>query len=275
MKCLLLVFLLNAIPVFAVPSTHTSWNGLSATWTYLPNKGFDEMPRQLSEKHDFVLKDNLCNGGKFRGQRYWSNSDPALMLLFDKNGIIAGMQTSAPKSKFTPLPGSKGFVDDGDLWTQTVYFVEPSTICKTGRTKEELEKDGTGTGLWIQHGPDPTKNVINLPLNEEEIKKTKWGSGRCFPTMGQHYWFDLSSDMNCKDFFPTCLLYNGNKLTGFCFAKNVNLESPHYDVPRATPSGINATMNPVPKCFFSEPSFQVNSAIHVYFHKNPRDTSNC
>jgi hypothetical protein len=275
MKHLLLVILFSAVHIFAAPPEHTVWNGLFATWDYRPNKGYNALPRQLSEKQDFVLKDNLCNGGKFRGQRYWANKDPALMLLFDKNGIIAGMQTSVPKSQYTPMPGSKGFVDDGDLWTQTFYFVEPSTICNKGRTKDDLEKQGTGTGFWIQYGPDLSKDVFNLPLAEEEIKKTVWGSGRCFPTMGQHYWYNVTSDIKCKDFFPSCLLYNNHKLTGFCVAKDATLDSPRYDFPHATPARINATMNPVPKCFFSEPSFQSTSVIHVYFHNNPRDTTNC
>jgi hypothetical protein len=34
--------------------------------------------------------------------------------------------------------------------------------------------------------------------------------------MGQHYWYNVSRNMDCKDFFPVFLLYNKNGfLTGF------------------------------------------------------------
>jgi len=268
---LLLVILLSAVSTFADPS----WNGLYATWNALPQKGFDAMPRSLDEKHNFVLKDNQCNGGKFLGQRYWSNNDPALILLFDKNGIIAGMQSSSPKSQYTPLPGMKGFVDDGDYWTQTAYFVEPSTICTKGRTKADLAKEGTGTGLWIQHGPDAKTNLINFPPNEDDIKKTLWGASKCFPSMGQHYWFNITVDMSCNNIFPNCLLYNNGSLNAFCFTKNVNLDSPLYDFPHPTNDRVQGFMNPVPKCFFSEKSFATLTTLHVYFHDNPRETTKC
>jgi len=255
----------------------TSWDGLYATWTYLPDKGFDPLPRQLSETQTFVLRDDQCadSNSKFRGRRYWENQDSALSLIFDKNGIIAGLQSSIPKDKFPIAPGKKGFVDDGDFWTQTFYFVNPSTICTTGRTKEDLEKDGTGTGLWVQHGPDVSKDLINFPPDETDIKPTLWGSGLCLASMGMHYWFNVTEDMKCEDFFPNCLLYNHGKLTGFCIAKLVYLESPRYDFPAPTPTAIRATLDPVPKCVIEDPKLEKLTSMHVYFHSEPRKTSTC
>jgi len=273
-----LVFLLSVAFAFADPPTHQSWNGLFAPWDARPNSGYDALPRQLSEKGNFVLKDNQCTsaGAKFRGQRYWVFNDPATIIIFDKNGIIAGWQTSVRKSEFTPAPTQKGFVDDDHFWTQTIYFVDPSTICSTGRTKADLDKDGTGTGLWLQYGPDITKDVLHPPLLESEVKKNKlWGSGRCLPTMGMHYWYNVTEGMKCDDFLGNCLLYNHGKLTGFCIAKNVHLESIRYDFPPPVPAALKATIDPVPKCFFSEPAYQKLSSIHVYFHENPRNTSTC
>jgi len=271
MQYLLLSILL---PVATVFGQQNGWNAFHAKWSAVPFVGFDTLPRKLTEKHNFVLKDNQCEGGKFRGQRYWSNNDPALFLLFDKNGIIAGMQTSIPKST-NYKPTISYFQDDGDYWTQTAYFVNPSTICSTGRSAADLEKDGTGTGLWLQNGPDPTKDLVSIPLDETEAKKTKWGSGKCFYTMGMHYWYDVTPDMSCDNFVPNCLLYNGGKLTGFCFAKNVALESSRYDYPRSSPDTVKYTMDPVPKCMHTDPTFAKQSSLHVYFHANPRFTSNC
>jgi len=41
------------------------------------------------------IERSIINTDKlFRGQRYWFKNDPATILLFDKNGYIAGIQTS-------------------------------------------------------------------------------------------------------------------------------------------------------------------------------------
>ena len=40
--------------------------------------------------------DDLCDvaGAPFVGQRWWVPGDPALVLIYDKNGYIAGMQVN-------------------------------------------------------------------------------------------------------------------------------------------------------------------------------------
>jgi charged multivesicular body protein 7 len=258
------------------------WHALRVTWNANPlsSWGFDKMPRTLDEnKGQFQLKDDQCagEGNKFVGQRYWYKQDPALVLLFDKNGIIAGIQTSALKSKFTPDPKSKDkyFIDDGDYWTMTAYFVDPSTICSQGRTKDDLKSQGTGTGLWLQYGNNAITNSMNIPLKEEDIKKTLWGHGKCFYTMGQHYWFNISKSMECGDVAPNCLLYNKGKLTGFCFAPNYYLDSSRYDSPAPTIKVLTKFLDPVPDCFYTDPSFQKQSTVHVYFNEKPQVTSWC
>jgi hypothetical protein len=276
MKFILLASLFYAGTVFGVPFG-TDWNSLSVTWNLIPFQGFKTMPRLTNDKHEFTFKDNQCTASdaKFRGQRYWSKLDPAVILLFDKNGIIAGMQSSVLKNQFTPSPGMPGFVDDGDYWTQTAYFIDPNTICSPGRTKEEFDRDGTGTGLWLQSGPDPVKDVLSIPLDEQDVKLTLWGHGKCFITMGQHYWYNISEGMSCNTVFPNCLLYNKGKLTGFCFIKNAKLESPRYDYPYPTNEVVKKFLDPVPKCFFTDPSYKTLSTVHVYFHSNPQLTSLC
>jgi len=253
----------------------TDWDGLYSTWNIDPLKGFDKLPRQLSEIGQFVLKDDACQGNTFYGRRYWYKQDAALVLLFDVNGYIAGMQTSESKTLFTPPPGMLGFVDDGPFWTQTAYFVDPSIICTTGRTKSDFDSQGTGTGLWIQTGPNPQKDIINIPTLEADIKKTLWGHGKCFPSMGMHFWYNTSKDMSCNNIFPNCLLYNNNQLTAFCFTKTGYLNSPRYDYPHPTANDLHNFMDPVPDCFFQDPSFKNLTTMHVYFHSNPALTTLC
>ena len=49
--------------------------------------------------------------------------------------------------------------------------------------------------------------------------------------LGQHYWYDISNDMDCEDFFPFFLLYNSDVLNGFGFATAANLDSKRIEHP--------------------------------------------
>jgi len=259
-----------------------AWDALRVTWNPNPfsKYGFAKMPRSLKEPlAGFELRDNQCTtpNAKFRGQRYWSQKDPALTLLFDTQGTIAGIQSSIPKSKFTPYPylTNNRFIEDGDFWTLTAYFVDPKTICATGRSQDQLAKEGTGTGLWLQIGVDPIANSVQVPSNEEDVKKpeTNWTFGHCFWTMGNHYWYNVTKNMNCDHFMPNCLMYNKGKLTAFCFATNGVFESPRYEHP--SNDDAKAFIAPIPDCFYTDPSYKRSSTIHVYMIDNPRTGSFC
>jgi len=279
MKVIIFLAMAMAVNAGLLPDLR-KWDSLKVTYSFNPLKGFDKLPMQLSENKDFEFRDDLCatGNGKLIGQRYWHNKDHTLSLLFDKNGHIAGIQTSLLKSKFTPSANlrDKNYADDGDYWTVSAYFIEPSLICGAGRTKEEFEQTGTGTGLWIQMGPNAVTDSYHVPSDEHEMKAIgKWGSGRCWPAMGQHYWYNVTKDMSCDNFVPDCLLYNGGKLNAFCFAINGMFDGPRYDTPHPTAEKIKMFMNPVPDCFFTDKSFNIESTIHIYFSKTARHTSLC
>jgi len=243
------------------------------------------MPRDLADNTQFEKKDDLCadGGKKFLGQRYWYKQDPTFMLLFDKNGIIAGMQNSMLKSKYTPPAQlQKYYGDDGDYWTLTAYVVDPSIICSQGRSKADLASQGTGTGLWLQYGPDPIQDSIKLPDSEEEMKKTLWGNGKCLKSMGMHYWYNQSLGSNCDDLLPNCILYNGGKLNAFCFSTAANLapidplaDPNRWDWPSPTALILRTVMDPVPTCFFTNPKYWVQGTVHVYFTDDAQHQDNC
>jgi hypothetical protein len=278
MKVIIFFAMAMAVQAGLLPDLR-KWDALKVTYSLNPFKGFDNLPRQLSENKDFQFRDDLCatGNGKLIGQRYWHNKDHTLSLLFDKNGYIAGIQTSLLKSKFTPASNlqNKNYIDDGDYWTVPAYFIDPSLICGAGRSKEEFEKTGTGTGLWVQMGPNAVTDSYHVPATEDEIKTSKWGAGRCFPAMGQHYWHNVTKDMSCDNFVPNCLLYNGGKLNAFCFAINGMFDGPRYDTPHPTAEKIKMFMNPVPDCFFTDKSYNVESTIHIYFSETAHFTSLC
>jgi len=277
-RVLLLAVLFTASAVYGAKP---AWDGLRVTWSMNPFNpwAFKSLPRDLSGPIDgFALRDNQCqiSNAKFLGQRYWYKQDPALTLLYDNNGIIAGMQTSVPKANYTPSSylKNRNFIDDGDYWTLTAYFVNPNTICTTsGRTTEQLNNDGTGDGLWLQWGTDPVENSVLIPTSEDEIKKTPWKYGHCFWTMGNHYWYNVTKDMDCGNYIPNCLMYNKGKLTAFCFSVNALLPSPRYEHP--TNKQAKQFIDPVPDCFFTDPSFKKSSTMHVYLIDNPRTSSYC
>lgn len=260
----------------AVASAADQWNDLRVTFGVNPLNtwDFDSLPRNLAgNMQSFTMKDDQCanSNGMFKGRRYWYKNDPATIILFDVNGYIAGIQTSVPKSSgWAPSPVYLGnyILEESDSYTLTVYFVDPSIICTTGRSAADFTTQGTGTGLYIQVGPNPlvSSGVFNVPMQESDAKMTKWGYGKCFYLMGQHYWYNVTKDMQCKDFVPYCLLYNKGVLNAFCFAVNTDLPSKRYEHP--TPKVAGNFIDPEPDCFFSDPTYAKISTMHVYMTSN-------
>uniref|UniRef100_A0A1I8FB74 BHLH domain-containing protein n=1 Tax=Macrostomum lignano TaxID=282301 RepID=A0A1I8FB74_9PLAT len=67
---------------------------------------------------------------------------------------------------------------------------------------------------------------------------------------GQHYWYNMRKNMNCDDFMPYFLLYNGGKLDGFGFAMTANYNGEYYEHPTVSVAGTFTT-------------------AHVYMYKRP------
>jgi charged multivesicular body protein 7 len=254
------------------------WNDLRVTWGLNPFSQWDfaQVPTNLNgggDMKDFVQMDNLCTTkGPFFGVRYWVANDPSLILLFDINGYIAGMQTLIPQSEYTPEKGrgANAMTLYNGYYTLTAYFVDPTTVCGPGRTADQFGAQGTGYGLWLQNGT----SMVQIPAQETDVANTQWTLGHCFVTMGVHYWYDVSLDMSCGDFFPFFILYNDNKLNAWGFATNYGGgKSQRYEHPPH--SAIAGFMNPVPTCFVSDPSFAALSTMHVYLTNNPRTGDLC
>ncbi|XP_013401824.1 uncharacterized protein LOC106167568 [Lingula anatina] len=139
-----------------------------------------------------------------------------------------------------------------------------ATICSTGRTEAEFNQQGTGTGLYIQTGPNPASDYITIPLKESEVQGTKWTLGKCFYGMGVHYWYNLSEDMSCNDFAPIFLLYNKGKLNAFGWAFQGNYPSTRYEHPSQNTFGL--FMKAVPKCLKTVGTI---STLHIYLTRTP------
>jgi len=256
------------------------WDTLRVTWGANPlsKESFVKQPRTVAEakKEGYTQVSEKCEG-QFLGQRFIKGNDVSVILLFDVQGTIAGVQMGIPSSfitdKYYKYSTQKMFnrdtILDKDVYILTAYFVDPSTICSSGRDASSLKEEGTGTGVWLQNGTDPIRDSIHAPLHENEVSDTKWVKGACFPSMGIHYWFDNRLDSECDKFFPVFLLYNHGKLTGLgwvAFGK--------FDYTKRTefpPWGaIQSFLKPVPTCMQKEyDDVGGFTTMHVYFNTSP------
>jgi hypothetical protein len=64
----------------------------------------------------------------------------------------------------------------------TMFFREPSTICSAGSSSA----NATGDGLWLARAEgEPLALITDL----QAPPAAPWLKGKCFPTMGVHYWY--------------------------------------------------------------------------------------
>ncbi|CAF1323860.1 unnamed protein product, partial [Didymodactylos carnosus] len=246
------------------------WDTFKATWgpTPLSSGAFIEQPRTekdaIKDKYQKIA--GSCNG-KTLGNRYMKNNDSALILLFDSQGIIAGIPIPLIESGHYAFDKQRMFnrdvINGINAYTLTAYFVNP------GRDEKSLKSDGTGTGLWLQNGANPLTDSMAIPLREENIGSTKWTKGACFPSMGVHYWYDNHLDADCDTFFPSFLLFNRGKLTGFGWSVVGKFEySKRFEYPPT--AAIQSFLIPVPKCIpkrYEEAGGF--TTMHLYFNTEP------
>lgn len=256
-----------------------SWDGLKLTYNFNPfaNDAYSKMPQETSDcsKDKFVLKDSFCSGsGNFVGYRYWQANDPSVFLIYDVNGYIAGIQTGIPKNQFTPAPALQNhpYIDDGDYWTLTAYFVETGIVCAPGRSKSQFKDQGNGYRFFIQNGTNPMTDLISISLSEKDLNTDPltsplWGTTKCFWGQGNHYWYKVTPGMDCTEFFPFYLLFNNGDLNAFGFFVTTNVASARFE--QTTSSTLEKMMESVPQCFYQDPNFQQVSGMHVYLTDNP------
>ncbi|XP_050394540.1 uncharacterized protein LOC126812282 [Patella vulgata] len=270
---ILLVFILTSLAVcngifFGFFSR--KWNGLKVTCGLNPFNSytFDSLPRTVDAAiNDGFVKISDC-GAKFRGNRYIKDGDHAVVLLYDTQGFIAGIQTGIPEGQSDgyPFPGIKSpFVKENGFHYITAYFVDPRIICTTGRTYRQFRDQGTGTDLYIQNGTNPETDSFKVPKLQTELQGTKWTEGKCFPSMGRHYWYDLSANSDCQKQYPVFLMYNDGRLNSFGWAFTTSLTSQRYEHP--TPSYFGTFMKQVPRCLYNMGTM---STMHIYLTSTPR-----
>ncbi|XP_013408191.1 uncharacterized protein LOC106172134 [Lingula anatina] len=241
------------------------WRDLSVTFG-----SFSRLPRKAEDaiSSGWIL-DKPCSGNNpYFGNRYILDGDVSTMLLFDKQGYIAGIQTKIPKTdEYPDAKIRKFFIEEDGAMVITAYFVQdPSTICTTGRTAQQFQEEGTGTALHIQSGSNPRTDLMTIPMLQSDMAGTQWTEGQCFWGMGKHYWYNVRRDMDCKEFYPVFAMYNNGKLNSFGWAFYVHFSSSRYEHPSNT--NLEFFMKPVPTCLTSG-AFNGFSTIHIYLDRRP------
>lgn len=248
-----------------------TWNNLRVTWGINPFSSINYASQPLTEAdaiHKGFKKISDCGDSSgLHGRRYAKDNDLALILIYDVQGHIAGISAAIPNNLVNSYPSSflknHPFVMSGSNYHISAYFVDPSTICSTGRSAAQIRQQGVGTDLYIQNGTD-ISHSIKIPHKETGIHSTNWTRGKCFPSMGVHYWYNIRKNMSCDEFYPVFLLYNGGQLNAFGWAFQAPMTSPHMEHPPK--STIKAFMSPPPDCIYNAGTL---STLHIYLTNHP------
>jgi len=215
-----------------------------------------------------------CASDNFQGYRYLKDGDTAVILLYDVKGYIAGIQTSFSESEMEYEVVKNYFknirmftlehFNNSNSYTATAYLFDPAKICTSGRTAQEFHDNPGGENLYLKNGTD----IIPIPRKQSNMSQTSWTKGKCFRTMGVHYWYNITTDMNCDYFQPYFLMYNYGDLTGFGFATAGMFKSQRYEHPPK--SVFSKFLDPVPDCLYTRVE-EVGSftTMHVYMNVKP------
>lgn len=232
------------------------WDELSVTWMK-----WEVLPLTMSDAVDkgWTLQDKCQDSAYFQGNRYVRDGDATVMLLFDANSKIAGIQTGIPKSvlKLKPLP----WREENDSYVITAYFKEPSLIC----SRRPSHTKYIGDRLLIQIGATPNK-FIQVPLLENGLSESAWTEGECFWSMGKLYWYDLLNVSDCNSLFPVFLMYTNGVLNGFGWILPHKVDNPRFVHPTNVSFPYLFKNGTVPGCFWNTSHL---SLMHVYLDSNP------
>ena len=244
------------------------WDGLKLRFGI-----FKDMPRTETSARDqgFTQLTECDENPRFRGKQYTKDNDTMIILLFDVNGYIAGIQTGVQKGLSNGFPKNDiqpPFIEDGEYFKLTAYFIDPTIICRRGRSGGQFQNQGTGSDLFIQNGNNPEEDILEIEHSEAN---TTWAKGLCFPKMGFHYFKDLREDMQCDTFFPVATLYYNGLLTGFVWSFGAILNSTVIDLEYPEPEFFKELMQTVPTCLQT----LRRSTLHVYLEGTPETSYSC
>jgi charged multivesicular body protein 7 len=271
--------------VFVALTNAAQWTDLRVQYDINPVGHFRRKPKLEREAVELgwrpVTPTGDCsNGGQYNGFRYIEPEEDSLVLIFDVNGVIAGMQMLLAHSailsenntfQYSDVPHFNNATFEGaEYFVLTAYFVNPSIICTSGRNESDLITVGTGEGVWVQEGPTPT-TFLEIPMLREEALLTGWSDNNCLGGMGTHSWYRMEdyATTNCTVQTPVFGMWNRQmELQGFGFsAVGLTAKSNFENPPTAAVRLITGA--PAPECLFEMSDLVGLTTMHVYFIDNP------
>lgn len=268
------------------------WNDLKTTFMQ-----FNKIQRTMNKAYrkmnwrTLLSNGSMTNGGgecenkfgdfEFNGIPLTNPEDKALVALYDRNGIIAGVQAYLPVDEvktqgnvlqYSRVPMiNKVELGGRQFYVVTAYFMQPDSICTHGRSKSEMRREGTATGLWFQNGPKPTE-LVRAPTVRREAIQQGWTDNPCLSKMGFHNFFQFShpESMDCTDLRPVFLLFTPEQqLLGFGFSFIGNGVSKQFEHVNKQVSRL--TIGNVPQCVDQLIDNVGISTLHVYLLNKPQD----
>jgi hypothetical protein len=279
------------IAVLALASTQIhaelKWTDLRTTWGPSPAGYFNQIPRTLRDptftsQNWTVISTNCTNNGRFNGFQAVIPGDYSAALLFDVNGIVAGVQLLLNKTSLLapgnnvnypllPVYQSQAF-DNEDYFILTTYLVEPSIICTSGRNETDLENEGTGTHVLIQNGTSPNAPLVRIPKNRTVAIAENWSNNQYFPGMGLHNFYGVEQyqSHNCTQVFPFFGLYSPDgEMLGFGSTNPGTVINPRFENPSSGAITVIIGPNQTPQCILDTQDKIGLTAFHVYFVDRP------
>ncbi|KAH9491469.1 hypothetical protein Btru_044917 [Bulinus truncatus] len=201
----------------------SQWLVRYGTW-YRPPK----TPAEAEDK-GYERANIICQTANYHGFLYVHPGNNKSGLIFDYNNKLSGIQTMIPgnlyghdannesvryptKDVVPPILvlKEKEFTLRPQMFLLTAYFKHPSLICGPPTSHQH-----TGRGLYIQTGYRVEKQFERIPLEARHLSDD-WKTGTCLPSMGRHYFKNLSKDLQCEKLYPVFLMYNDEgQLGGF------------------------------------------------------------
>jgi len=221
-------------------------------------------------------KIGTCGDPIWLGERYADPSDPALVLIYDQAGYIAGSQSGMLASNVdeSVFPVSSNPVyQAGDFYGvpaffSTAYFVDTAIICNGGRSESDFSSQGVGDRLLFQSGSTPDSLIVAPMTQDAANNDPAWYDHYCFLGMGDHYLqFNYQPDQDCNTVFPGQLLYDAGVLNGFVWQHAANLPGDKWEHPDAM--AVNAIIDRPPTCISDLLEYPGLSTMHHYFYSMP------
>lgn len=260
-----------------------NWNSLKLPFNIIPDLGFYDQPRTRAEaelagwtKVDDSVDCKDVNNRSVWGYRYAPPGEfTEMLLIYDINGFIAGMQSVVPKNdtlddkyyKFSSSPYYNLDIVNGiEVYLTTAYFVNPNIICNRGLTQRDLDTEGTGNVLLFQTGPTP-RDLYVAPLTAAAANRTtEWYEDNCFPNMGDHWnRFDYDLNQSCDEMFPVQLVYDhqgDHPLRAFVWSHQAALNGDRWE--KMTKQKLDYVGRSTPYCVYNHTENPGISTQHVY-----------